>query len=410
MNILYIDHYAGTPDLGMEYRPYYLAREWVDAGHDVTILAADFSHYRMKQPTVNKDFEEQIVNKVRYLWVKTPHYSGNGFGRIRNMLIFICRVFFKTFFLVHKYDPDVVIASSTYPFDNYIARRISKISGAVFIYEVHDLWPLSPIELGGYSRYHPFILCVQHAENFAYKNADAVISILPETKSYMQQHGLDPKKWFFIPNGISVKEWELQEMIPVQVSEKINAIRQNSSTIVGYVGTHGLANALEPFIRAARLLVEYDIELVLVGDGPEKKKLIQLAREMNLSNVHFFDSVPKQTIPDLLKQFDILYLGWYNREFYKYGISSNKLLDYMMAGKPVIHSVGAGNDLVADAHCGISVPPEDSNTIADAILKLKSLPENELKEMGNNGKKYVLQNYDYNNLAQKYLGIIYDLD
>ena len=178
MNILLINHYAGSDYHGMEFRPYYMAREWVNMGHNVTILGADFSHLRKKNPQIEKDFQEEIIDGITYVWVKTPQYQGNGIGRIKNISTFMYKLRLNYKKIADKYKPDAVIASSTYPLDIYPAHRIAKRCDAKLCFEIHDLWPLSPMEIGGYSEKNPAIVVLQRAEDFAFKNSDVIVSIL----------------------------------------------------------------------------------------------------------------------------------------------------------------------------------------------------------------------------------------
>jgi len=177
MNILLINHYAGSTRHGMEFRPFYLAREWVRAGHRVQIVAASFSHIRARQPEFDGAALDEQIEGIDYRWLRTPAYTGNGAGRVKNMLAFMAALWRDGPRLAREFRPDVVIASSTYPMDIWPARRIAKLSQARLVYEVHDLWPLSPMELGGLSRWHPFIVWVQLAEDYAYRHADKVVSI-----------------------------------------------------------------------------------------------------------------------------------------------------------------------------------------------------------------------------------------
>ena len=126
MNILLVNHYAGTPTLGMEYRPYYLAREWVRLGHRVMIVAAAYSHYRARQPAPG----DEIVDGIHYRWLPTPMYSGNGWARMRNVLSFLSQLWTQAPALAADFQPDVVISSSTYPMDTWVARRIAQLAGA----------------------------------------------------------------------------------------------------------------------------------------------------------------------------------------------------------------------------------------------------------------------------------------
>ena len=201
MNILLINHYAGSPRHGMEYRPYYLACEWVRAGHQVQIVAASYSHVRSRQPDVGSQPLDETLDGVRYRWLPVPAYIGNGVGRVKNIWAFLRRLWHESPRIAHDFKPDVVIASSTYPMDIWVARRVARLAGATLVYEVHDLWPASPIELSGMSKWHPFILLCQKAENDAYRDADVVVSMLPKVAGHMAAHGLDLRRLHVVPNG-----------------------------------------------------------------------------------------------------------------------------------------------------------------------------------------------------------------
>jgi len=404
MNIFLINHYAGSPEMGMEYRPYYLAKEWINLGHNVTILVANNSHIRQYNPELNSDIIEEDIDGIKYIWVNTPKYEGNGIGRIKNMFAFIKKTMYKASYFANKYKPDVVIASSTYPSDNYVAKKISKLSGAKFIYEVHDLWPLSPMELGGMSKLHPFIVAMQHAESFAYRKADAVISMLPKTQEHMKSHGLDLKKWHYIPNGVILDEWNNKAKLNDKTLQQISEIKSRFDKIVAYTGTLGLANALDSLILSAEIVK--DVAIIIVGKGPEKENLQKLIADKNLQNVFILESINKQEIPSLLQIFDILYIGLQYQSLFRFGISPNKLIDYMMAAKPIIQAIDAGNNVVKEVGCGIDIEPENPRAIANAITELINKPKEKLEKMGQNGHNFVLKNHDYSILAKKFVNIM----
>ena len=404
MNIFLINHYAGSPEMGMEYRPYYLAKEWINLGHNVTILVANNSHIRQYNPELNSDIIEEDIDGIKYIWVNTPKYEGNGIGRIKNMFAFIKKTMYKASYFANKYKPDVVIASSTYPSDNYVAKKISKLSGAKYFYEVHDLWPLSPIELGGMSKLHPFTVAMQHAESFAYRKADAVISMLPKTQEHMKSHGLDLKKWHYIPNGVILDEWNNKAKLNDKTLQQISEIKSRFDKIVAYTGTLGLANALDSLILSAEIVK--DVAIIIVGKGPEKENLQKLIADKNLQNVFILESINKQEIPSLLQMFDILYIGLQYQSLFRFGISPNKLIDYMMAAKPIIQAIDAGNNVVKEVGCGIDIEPENPHAIANAITELMNKPKEELEKMGQNGHDFVLKNHDYSILAKKFVNIM----
>lgn len=407
MNILLINHYAGSPLHGMEYRPYYLAREWVRSGHNVTIIAASHSHLRSVQPGTQDQSTEEIIDGIRYIWLSTPTYSGNGLSRVRNMLAFVTRLYSRAAALARSIRPDAVIASSTYPLDIYPARKLARLAGARLIFEVHDLWPLSPMELGGMSPWHPFIMMMQRAENDAYASADKVVSMLPKAFEHMTSHGMAPEKFIYIPNGIDIDEWTSHvESLPHAHLKVLEDLKYKDRFIVGYAGGHGLSNALDTFVACASLVTSKAATLVLVGQGPEKIQLESMATRHGHDNIRFLDPVPKRAIPSLLEQMDVLFLGWKRQPLYRFGISPNKLMDYMMAGKPVIHAVEAGNDLVAESGCGLSIEPENPVAIANAITTLQGMSVAQRKEMGRKGQEFALNFHDYRVLADRFLQAI----
>ncbi len=406
MNILLINHYAGSPQLGMEYRPYLLAKEWIKKNNKVTIIASSFSHVRITQPNVNENLVNELIDSIEYCWIKTPSYHGNGIKRFINILSFVIKLWKNSKYFVQQYQPDIVIASSTYPLDIYPAYRIAKLSGAKLVFEVHDLWPLSLIELGNMSKLNPVIILFQLAENFAYRNADKVVSILPNTLEYMKKHGLQADKFVYVPNGISEEDWSGKRELSVINKGKINELKKQHKFLIAYAGAHGVANALDSFIKAAGYIRDFPIHLLLIGKGPEKNKLIEIAESKNFNNITFLDSVPKNEIPELLSMMDALYIGLQNQPIFRFGISPNKLLDYMMAGKPIIQAINAGNDLVTEAGCGITVEPENSKSIANAMIRLYKMPPEERQDMGNAGHYFVVQNHEYKVLAEKFLSAV----
>lgn len=407
MNILLINHYAGSRIHGMEYRPFYLAREWVRLGHGVTIVAASFSHLRTKPPDLNGEMTEEDLDGIRYVWLKTPKYQGSGASRVFNMLCFLRQLYGRRGEITKDRKPDIVIASSTYPLDIFPAHRFSRKAGAKLMFEVHDLWPLSPIELGGMPRWHPFIVVMQAAENFACRHSDRVVSILPNTDRHLADHGMAAHKFAHIPNGVDIEEWKgatgnLQD----PHREFIRKVRASGRFIVGYAGGHSVSNALDMFIEAAKIVEDRSVDFVLVGQGPEKETLQRKAESLGARNVYFLPPVQKDIVPSLLAGMDVLFIGWKRIPLYRFGVSPNKLMDYMMAGKPVIHAIEAGNDIVANSGCGLTVPPENPQAIANAVEKLMVMHAGEREAMGARGRGYVIANHDYRVLARRFLDVM----
>lgn len=407
MNILLINHYAGSRQHGMEFRPYYLAREWVRMGHRVQIAAGAYSHIRAKQPQVPQAARwlDEMLDGIAYRWYAMRGYNGNGVGRVRSMLSFLWHLWRDGKALARDFKPDVVIASSTYPMDIWPAQRIARTAGARLVFEVHDLWPLSPMELGGMSRWHPFIVWVQMAEDSAFRHADTVVSMLPKAQAYMESRGMAASKFAYVPNGVDEEEWHSPQPLPIEVAQRLQAIAQRGLPVVGYAGTHGLANALDDLLDVAQRL-RGQAEVVLVGTGPERERLKARVAHEGLSNVHILPAIPKQAMPSLLESFDVAYIGLQAQPLFRFGISPNKLMDYMMAAKPVVMAIDAGNDPVAESGCGITVRSGDVEAIAKAIRRLAALPAGERAAMGQAGRAFILRHQTYPQLARRFLRAI----
>lgn len=398
MNILLINHYAGNPELGMEFRPYYLGREWVRSGNKVMIIGGSYSHLRKKQP----EEEKENIEGIDYHWIPLKPYKGNGIGRIRSMFDFVRKLWFNYKSYLGNFKPDVVIASSTYPLDIYPAQRIAKYYKAKLVYEVHDLWPLSPMELGGYSKYHPFIMVMQAAEDYCYRHADKVVSLLPNALDHMMERGMAENKFVYVPNGFDPEEWHSITAPPRTVFDIVTQMKNEGKFVTIYAGGHAISNALDFFLDAMKSLKKTNIVAILIGSGQEKSRLTERVKNEEIDNIIFLPPVSKEEIPAVLSLADCLYIGWQNNPLYKYGISPNKLLDYMMSGRPIIHSVSATNDWVKAGECGISVEAENSKALANALLEMSKLPESLRNKMGNNGREFCKNKFNYYDLAKTY--------
>lgn len=406
MNILYIEHYAGSLKYGMEFRPYYLAKNWAKWGNNVTIIAASYSHLRIKNPSVHTDFQEEEIDGIKYVWIKTRSYKGNSVGRAINIYQFLSKIRLNATKIADKYNPDVVIASSTYPMDTYVAQKICKLSGAVLIHEVHDMWPICPMELYNFSKYNPIIMYIQAAENSFCKHSDGIVSIQPCAEQYYLQHGMPKGNFYHIPNGIVKEDWNNSVSLPVEMNKVIDKLHEKYKRIICFFGSHTKSYALDYLLKAAERCKKESIAFLFVGDGNKKKELIQLKNRLNLDSVIFMNPVSKQCIPSLLSKVDGIYIGALNNAMFKYGSCMNKTYDAMMSGKPIIFANPAPNNYVEDYKCGITAAAEDVNDLERAIKKFLQLDDKTLEEMGKRGKKAVLEHFEYENLSREFLKII----
>lgn len=391
-HIWIINEYAGSPYYGMEFRHYYLSRELIKLGYKVTIISATYSHLFKNYPKPGKE----IIDGIEYLWLKTLNY-GNAHSKKRVLKWFIFS--FKLFKLPFKLTkPDVIIVSPMATTPVYPAWLLSKYYKAKFIFEVKDIWPQTLVEIGGYSPKHLFIKFLKKLEIFALKKSDYIISSLFNYQQYLDENKIN-RQFYWISNGIDMGELQNIEPLNDDIRNKI----PSDKFIIGYTGTIGVANAIDVFLEASKYIDNDDIIFVIVGDGQEKSKLINNYKN---DKIIFLDSIAKKQIQSLLQLFDVCYIGWRNINIYKYGISANKIFDYMYSGKPILHSFNGENDLIKIANCGITVPAEDPKAIAQGIIELYNMSSEMRNKLGNNGKNYVINNFSYQKLANDLVNII----
>jgi glycosyltransferase involved in cell wall biosynthesis len=400
MNILLINHYAGSLQLGMEFRPYYMSKKWNEMGHKTTVIGASYSHLRQSQP---KKIGWQNIDGLDYLWIWTNKYKGNGVKRFLSMLIFVMQLMFVSVYLAWKTRPRVVIASSTYPLDVFPAWLIAKLSCAKLVFEIHDLWPLSPMELGGMSKWHPFILLMRFGEWFAYKHSDKIVSILPETYEHVKKDGVKKENFIHVPNGIYIKDYQNPLPIPSDLQQLIGREKKKGNVLIGYAGAIGVANAMDVLIEAANILREEKISFIIVGDGQELGNIKTQAQVLQLNNVHFVGRINKLAVHSFLKKMDFLYIGAQHQPMYQFGVGHNKAFDYMMAEKPIIQSLEVGGDVVKKAQAGFNALPGSSVELAKTIRKAIKAPKQKLNQMAKNGKDFVLENHNYDYIAMKFV-------
>ena len=385
-NIWFFNHYALTPDLPGGTRHFDFGKELVKRGYKVTIFASSF-HYSLLKETKNYNSQNYIIEDydgVRFIWIKTFPYTRNDWRRVINMLSYSI----KAYKVAQKLDiekPDIIVGSSVHLFAVFTAYLLSKKYKTPFIMEVRDLWPQTLIDMG-VPKWHPFVILLGILEKFLYKKADKIIVLLPKANEYIENLGIPSGKIVWIPNGVDL------ERVPL-IDEKTFNFEANSSDefIVTYTGAIGQINNLDVAIGAARILQrEYpNIKFLFVGDGPEKGRLLEVVREEKLNNVEFSPPVAKSKVIEMFLKSDVLFFHLQDSPVFKYGISSNKLFDYLASGKPIIFSSNSINNPVEEARAGITVPPDNPQALAEAIIELYKMSPEERKAIGLNGKKYV---------------------
>jgi glycosyltransferase involved in cell wall biosynthesis len=336
------------------------------------------------------------LDGVQFVWIRTPSYKRNDWQRIRNMLAFMLR----TWRLGQKLPelmpeigrPDVVIGSSPHLLTPLAASMVARHFRVPFVMEVRDLWPQTIIDMGALSPSHPVIRSLQTLEKFLYHRAERVVTLLPLAHEYITAYDIPREKIVWISNGVDLSRFNKATLGSVS----------HEGFCVMYLGAHGQANALDVLIQAARIVWDkafYEISFVLIGDGAEKPMLIELTKELGLENVEFRNPIPKTEVPNALREADSLLFNLEEVAVFVYGISPNKLFDYMAAGKPVITSVEAPDNPVEKSRCGLIVPPRDPEALAEAIIKIYEMPPEEREDIGRRGREYVAEHHDIAMLA-----------
>lgn len=390
-----INQDASTPETGYGGRHYYFSEALARKGYNVTLVAASYHHLMHKQPKCTGRYSVERRAGFKVVWVKVGYYKkASSKGRVLNWFLFSWRLRG----LCDQLDetPDTIVYSSPSLLGFVGAEHVANKVSAKLIFDVRDIWPLTLIQLGGYSNSHPFIKLLQWIEDRAYKNSDIVISNLSNSVQHMRDRGMDGKKFSWIPNGFSSDEASTPTPLSSEIVDKI----PSDAFVVGYSGSIGTANANDVLLRAAAILKEHqDIYFVLVGAGEEKSSLVDYARKENLHNVVFIEPIQKKQIQSLLRYFSCCFFGVRDEAIYQFGIGANKIPEYMFSGKPIVMSYSGKDDPVSKSGAGITVPADDHGKLAAAILKINSLPDDEKNKMGIRGREFAFDNYDYSRIV-----------
>lgn len=399
-----INNSAGSVKHGMVYRNYYLARQLQEIGYKCFIISSTYNHQFFNQPNDGGVLNYEEVNGIQYCFIRSLRYSGNG---IKRVLAFFNFAF--NFVLNQKKikfpKPDYIIGSSPMPLLGPLSYLTSRKYKAKFIFEIRDLWPLTLLELGGFSKFHPFILLLSWSERFSLKHASAVVSVMPYANTYLERKGMKPSLFHYIPNGISSKDLDvdLKNEITLPVPKK------EGKLYLCYAGAIGTANNMKVLLQAVNKLdASNNIEIVIIGDGPEKEALVNIYKDLN--HVHFVDRLPKEQILKVILGYDFCYVGALPKDIYKYGISFTKVFDYMYAGKPIIFAVDCANDIVSEANCGFSPKSDSPDEVYSAIRQCASLPFEEREKLGKSAKEYVLKHHSWEILGKQYSEMLLSLE
>ncbi|HAC47283.1 MAG TPA: glycosyltransferase WbuB [Chloroflexi bacterium] len=398
MRIWIVNHYADPPD-GLATRSFDIGRRWVEKGDPTTIFACSFSHYHM-QPARKlgwRWWREEDIEGVRYVWIAAPGYRGNDWRRVLNMLVFSALAFLAG--ALRRERPQVVVGVSVHPLAALSGYFLARIKGARFFFEVTDLWPETLIDFGRLSPDGRAARWMRSLERYLFRRAERIVMLWRHTDAYVESQGVSPAKILWVPHGVELARYEELEPYDGGLARPFRIM---------FLGGFVASNSLDAILDAAALLQESgrdDIKFLLIGSGQERESLIKRATAMRLRNVEFRPSVPKREVGRVMGEADAFIYGLRDLPLYRFGISLNKLTDYLAAGRPIVFFGRSSYDPVRDAEAGFSVPPGDTKGLADAIEGLVALTPQERMEMGERGRRYLLEHHNIPGLADRLLEV-----
>jgi glycosyltransferase involved in cell wall biosynthesis len=346
----------------------------------------------------NKEIIDDNITLYR-TWTYSG-YNSNFIGRIIGYLSYTFSSLVKSLFLKK---PDVILITSPSIFVGISAIILSKLKRVPFILEVRDLWPESAVATGVLN--NKFLLNILYSLEYRlYKYSKQIVVLTPAFKENIQKRFPQFKdKIEIITNGADFS-------IVDSASNKVN-IREKynwqDKKVFAYFGAHGVANDLMQVVEVAKKMRDNsNIHFVLIGDGMQKEMLKQKAKEYNLDNLQFIDSIPKDEVIDYINATDVGMAILKKTDTFK-TVYPNKVFDYMSCKKPVLVTIdGITRKLINDANCGLYSEPENLEEFENQVNKFVSFDKEKLQELGNSGFEFVKEHFDREKLAMRYIEII----
>jgi glycosyltransferase involved in cell wall biosynthesis len=400
-SIWYVSKYVAPPGRGTAGgRGYLLMKELAAMGHRVAIITSD-SNQLADPPRFDGGYLIQDVDGMQLCWVRTFKYSvAKSARRILSWLHFEWRLLW---FPKHQLPaPDVVVVSSLSLLTvlNGLWWRMRYKCRLVF--EVRDIWPLTITEEGGFKPSNPFVWGLGLIERLGYKYADAIVGTMPNLGEHVHQVLGYPKNVDCIPMGVDAAVFASPEALPAEYED---AYLPKDKFVVAHVGSIGITNALDTFLQCAQAMQDQpNIHFLVVGDGDLRETYQQQYK--HLSNLSFGPRVSKGMVQSVLVKCDLLYFSVHVSKVWQYGQSLNKVIDYMMAGKPVLASYTGYPSMINEADCGTYVPAGDVHALLQEVERYAALPEDDRLMMGARGKAWLMANRSYPKLAKQYLDIM----
>lgn len=397
------NHYATNQYLEKNGRHYNLGVNLARKNHEIVIFCANTVHNSNEIiPIPQGDYTEKTENGIKFVFLKTCNYHGNGINRVKNM----CMYYKQLFKVVSNFpSPDIIIGSSMHILACEAALRIKKrYPGCKAIVEMRDLWTESLVGYENMSKMNPIIAGSYCFEKHLYKRADAVIFTMPGGKEYIKDQGwskqIDEKKIHYINNGINLDVFEKNKK-EFQINDE-DLDNKDIFKII-YAGSIRKANCIDHLIMAMEEMnskLNRKFVFLIYGDGDEKEALQKYCQEHNLINIKFKGKVEKKFIPYILSRADLNILNVDSSGLWKYGSSQNKLFDYLAAAKPIFCNAEIGYSLLTEYHCGIHASDDNVTSALEAFEQFFKFSDEQRAQMGTNA--YIAaEQFDYSKLSQK---------
>lgn len=401
MNILIISKYAISKEMGFETRLFALARIFVKKDRDVTIISSVDNYFGRFPTTYKRTYNNEKIDGIRVTWIKSFSYQKTiSLKRILSWFDYEWKLFWIKKQLLNK--PDVIIVSSLSLLSILNGLRLKKKFNCKLIFEIRDIWPLTLIEEGGYSPSNPLVKALSWIERRGYIKSDLVIGTMPNIGEHVNNVTKKNINSASVPFGFSLNDYN--ESYLYEQSQNDFGIPKDKF-VIGYAGSIGLSNGLDTFIKVIKRLKDnHDIHFVILGKGALRESYIQELE--NCKNVQFIPKVERHEVKKILAKCNVLYFAALNSKVWKYGWSPNKLIDYMISGKPVLASYSGYQSMINEANSGIFVPAEDEESLFNGIKTIFSKPSEELEAMGKRGREWLIKNRQWETLADNYLAIM----
>jgi colanic acid biosynthesis glycosyl transferase WcaI len=343
-------------------------REWVDKGHKVTVITCvpNFPEGKIFEGYKNKWLSKEKIEAINVWRVKTYITANEGF--IKRTIDFVSFMLTSLFFGLFVRKVDVVVGTSPQFFTVISAWALAKFKRVPFVFELRDIWPAALIAIGVMRRSW-IINILEKLELFLYRQADLIISVTHSFKSELQNRGVSADKIKVVLNGVDLERYN-----PLKEKDESLADKHElkNKFVIGYIGTHGLAHALENVIKAAELITKEDnIRILFAGGGADRSRLEKIVRERGLKNIVMIPRQPKEKMPQVWSLCDISLVHLKDSPVYKTVIPS-KIFESMAMGLPILMAVpiGEATDIIEEYKAGINVLPEYPKELSEKFLAL----------------------------------------